>query len=452
MAHGHWGPATEMADDGRGGFVFVRPSIVHAATKMCESYSYTGRDNCRGKDRTSESVKVASGAANYQPVFYWIIGTSALPFDGSYALIMMRLVAAIMCALMLTLAYRSLSTAFRTQWPALGLLVGMTPVTVYSTAVAAPNGLEIVAGAATWAGLLALGVGTLSPTGTRRVLLSTALAATVLVSLRQLGPLWLALIVTTWIGLDGASTLRRLLRTQTLVSSGAIILVWSSAALSALWFFRAGPLVEDYHLTVTHPWKVTASQLPLWVMQSVAAFPLRSEPAPALVYAIYAVVLLGMLLVGAKLGTGRQRLALLATALLALAVPFLVTRTLINTAGLSWQGRYTLPFAIGLPVLCTLALERQRFGRHRLLVPPLVALWLVVLMAQAVSVVHVQRTERHNSAAFTQGSWWPLLPSWAIAALATVGVSLWAAALLVTRSHEAPLDNRDSAPNPPSLA
>ena len=99
---------------------------------------------------------MASGAGRYNPLFYGAIGLPSLLFDGASSLYAMRVAAAVLCSVFLGLAGWSLTRWSRTRWPAVGLVATITPVAVYSTAVAAPNGIEMCSALAVWCALLGL--------------------------------------------------------------------------------------------------------------------------------------------------------------------------------------------------------------------------------------------------------------------------------------------------------
>ena len=192
------------ATNGRGELLVVPRDIVEAAKPVCETYLYVGPDNCNPvRELGDGQVSVASSAARYNPAFYWLIGTPSLGFNGTQALYVMRVVGALLSSLLIGLAAWSISLWSRSFWPLLGLLVALTPVAIYSTAVAAPNGLEIAAGVALWASLIGLSSPGIAPR-VEGVLLRTAIpSAVVLAGVRQLGPLWIVLIVFSTAALLG---------------------------------------------------------------------------------------------------------------------------------------------------------------------------------------------------------------------------------------------------------
>jgi hypothetical protein len=430
VAHGQWIAPTAPAPDGRGSLLVVRRSIVDSAGRMCSSYEYTRPDNCRAVESVDEDqVTVASGASSYHPAFYWVIGTPAKIAEGANALMIMRVTGALLCSLLLALSAHLLSLFAGNPWPRIALLVGTTPVLMYSTTVAAPNGLEMTAGAATWAGLLVLGSGRLEAHIEPRVIGWTIVAALCLVTPRQLGPLWLALIVSTLLVVYSWSGWQDLLLRNRRTIATAIVIVFSAVGASAAWTLTARGLALQNEVDYPNPVATTFSQLPLWVYQAIAAFPIRDEPAPVVVYAIYALAGLAGLAVGLRFGSRRVRLAIGVVALVSLAVPFAITLATIDSEGKIWQGRYTLPLSIGLMLACSLPLAGWR---PRLLPPVAAALCLAITTAHSVSVVNVFQNELSNEAA--RGGWWPVVPSWVIAVLAVAGCLLAAGSPLVTRA------------------
>ena len=72
------------AENGRGGLVEVPEDVVAAASVLCDSYKYTGPDNCNPVEQLSgDTVTVASGASTYNPAYYAVVGLMAQPFSGA---------------------------------------------------------------------------------------------------------------------------------------------------------------------------------------------------------------------------------------------------------------------------------------------------------------------------------------------------------------------------------
>ncbi len=311
-------------------------------------------------------VQVASAASTYNPVFYLLVGSVARPFDGDTSLYAMRLTAAVLCALFIGLAGWVTGLWARSAWPWAGLVVAASPVVVFSTAVAAPNGLEMCAALCLWSALLGLHCRTAVDQHQRALLVTATASAAVLTTLRSIGPLWLALIVVTvLLPLGGRRVLELVRRTPVLVGVCSALVLAATLA-SVYWTRSAGTnALEPFDTDVTNRWTATLGQLPLWTLQSIAAFPRRGIPAPAVVYICVALVFASLVVAGFVAGGRRWRLMLGITAALALAVPIVATLLTIETAGPVWQGRYGLPYAFGLVLVAGAALEHRRSPHRR---------------------------------------------------------------------------------------
>ena len=131
--------------------------MVAAASAVCDSFDYTGHDNCHpAEDLGGDTVTVASGASTYNPAYYAVVGLMARPFSGAATDFAMRVYTAVLAALLLAWAAVVTSGWARNGWPLLALLVTATPVLIYSTTVASPNGVGYAAGCLLWAAGLGL--------------------------------------------------------------------------------------------------------------------------------------------------------------------------------------------------------------------------------------------------------------------------------------------------------
>ncbi|MDX6326139.1 MAG: hypothetical protein QOK15_2493, partial [Nocardioidaceae bacterium] len=397
VAHGQWLPRSSAHVRGHGEYVEVPPSLVRAARPVCETYSYTGPDNCRGADRVGGYVEVASGAARYNPVYYWLVGTPASLFSGTANVYALRVVASLICAVFVWGAGYALAVGFRTAWPLLGAAAALTPVFVYSTSIGAPNGVEMTSGLALWSALLALRSRRLPPGVERRLLAVASVSACVLVTTRLLGPLWLLLILMVALPAVGRERGRELVRGHRRATTigGTAVLLATGAALA--WTRIAAPnaISREENLHFHHPLLSSLSDLPLWLLQSLAAFPARNEPAPTLVYGTAAAALLVVLGLAAA-GLTRRHWAVLGLVLLVwLGVQLAITVRTYAQLGSVWQGRYALPFVVGVPVLVTAWADQRRQRGPRAVLVAVVA--ILAVTAHAVSVVHVLRGELRSS-------------------------------------------------------
>jgi hypothetical protein len=114
--------------------VTIPGDVVRAATAVCRSYKYTGHDNCYPIRYVGNGdVEVASAASTYNPAYYLVVGPLARPFNGAGADYAMRVVTAVLCALMMAWAAAITTRWARSVWPLVCMSIGFTPVLVYSS-------------------------------------------------------------------------------------------------------------------------------------------------------------------------------------------------------------------------------------------------------------------------------------------------------------------------------
>ena len=427
VAEGQVLPSDRPVVDGRGEYVAVPPSLVTAATEVCEYYEYTGHDNCHAaRTLPGGLVEVASAAARYNPAFYAIVGTAAAAFDGAAKVYALRLAAALLCAVLVGCAGYALSAGTRSSWPFLGLAVAATPVFAYSTALGAPNGVEMCAGLALWSAFLGLRARWLTATQERALLGVAVVAASVLVTTRLLGPLWLGAVVVAAAALLGRHRLVELVRAHRRTTAVGASVVAAATGAAVWWTLGARPnslasgdAVTD--LGVPDPVRSSVADLPLWVLQSVAAFPTRSEPAPPFVYAAGLAALALVAVMALRRVPAGWRWWLAGVTTLWLAVQLAISLATYQQLGPAWQGRYALPFAVGIPVAaCALAERYAGSGPPRLVAGVIVAM---VAGAHAVSTVDVLRRELGTSPLAGDPAW-VAGPPWLLVLLTLVAVGL----------------------------
>ncbi len=425
VADGHWMPSGERPENGRGELVRVSPGVVRDAEPMCSALDYTGPDNCTAVDTVAPGVvTVGSGAARYNPVFYFVVGSAAQPLDGAPAMYVMRAVNALLCSLLLAAAAWGTSLWARTRWPLVALLAVLTPVTMYSTAVPGPNAVETCGAVGLWTALL--GIGAADRATRRRLLVLATVCAVPLTLVRGLGPLWLAVIVLlAWLHVGPRRTfslLREVPRT-----TAACLLATGLVTLGAVgWILGGDSLAPEETAVAGDPLVETLRQVPAWFLQSIAAFPLRDQPAPAVVYVTGGLVIAGLLATALRQADRRGRGVLLVAFGVALVVPIVLTWSTYSTIGAIWQGRYGWPVSMGVVLLAGALLDRRPPG-HRWTGPSLLAGMLLWAVAHVVSVTDLAVDEGRGVLA-GDDRWWTL-PPWVLALVTLAGVACWAAAL-----------------------
>ena len=421
VARGEW-RSSEAAADGRGTLVRVPADLVAAAHDQCAALPYTGHDNCDPAKRYDDgTVLVGSGAGQYNPLFYWVVGTAARPFHGAAALYAMRIASGLLCLVFMGLAAWALGLGRRGPWSGVGLLLATSPVFVFSTSVAAPNGLEMAAALALWC-LLLRAPDVEDPTTQRRMMVLAGAAAAVVVTLRMLGPLFVVLIVLLAIMFHGRAAVSFVSRHR-VVTGVTAGFVGVATAAAAAWTLRAGLVEGSGELQGTTEW--SPSSIVLWPFQTIAAFPFRNQPGPIFVYFVVGGLVCLLVFTALRTARGTRRWALATALVAALTLPFVLTWISRDGRGVMWQGRYGLPLAVGFVVIAGLVLDRA--SRR----PPRGLLLLggaVLVASTAACLIKIVRDELVHKASSTDGAWLAP-PSWLIIAASVVACAALVAAI-----------------------
>jgi hypothetical protein len=427
VADGAWKPLNSST-------VIAPETLVRAAHPVCASYEYTSADNCSPIRRLGDGrVEVLSRAANYNPMYYWIVGTAASPFKGNASLYTMRIASSVLCAILVAVACWVTSLWSRTRWPIYSILVALTPVVLFSISIVAPNGLEMAASLCLWMALLGLCTHVGRTEHARALLLVTGVSSVVVATLRSLGPLWILMIAVTGLCVLGLRPFMGIVRKHYFLMTGALVAVTGAAALAGSWTRTMGTqTLTPFDMGDIDPLTSTLEQIPLWFLQGVAAFPRRGDPAPLAVYVLVGVVYIGLICVGLVTAGRRTRLVILACLAVAVALPAVFTYRTIGYAGPIWQGRYGLPFHMGVALLAGLALDRYRIARSAREIALIIATCTTLALANGVAILHVLARERMTSP-LRLSSAWVSAPSWALLALVAAGFVAWALAIVSAR-------------------
>jgi hypothetical protein len=422
VAEGDWLADPTAATRGTGAVVRVPEHIVAAAGPECKRLPYTEDGDCTGRP-VGESVLIASGAGRYHPAFYALIGYPAQAFEGAAALYAMRITGLLACWGLIVLALLCVRRWAAGSAPFLTLALALTPSVLFASAIAAPNGVEMAAGLAWSAALIGLCLAATTKHD-RLYLAAAAVAGSVLVTVRSLGPLWCALVLATCLVALPVSMTR--IRQALLRPAGVLALaaVAVSTVASVAWTLSQRALVVgavSEELTWTQMFNGIRRLVIQWPLQAVGAFPYRDAPAPALVYVVYLLLVCGCLVVALRHLDRRGRWAMGLGISILFLLPTVVTLATAEQYGAAWQGRYELPYGVCLLLLAGVAWQRGgvRVGR-RVALPSLV----LFAIGQVVGPVQVLRAELATSP-YSGTSSWPAPP----VAVEVVLVA-WAAAFI----------------------
>jgi hypothetical protein len=417
VSHGAFLPGDSISPyDARGSMTPVRRSVIDAASKVCASYKYTRYYDCHAYgDFVGEWGSIGSGAGRYNPSYYVVVGNVGRFFDGTSVNYVIRAVTAGICAILLAWAAALWCGLGRSRWRTLAFMTALTPVMLFSTTVAAPNGVSYAAAVLLWvAGLVVLNGGT--GRNLRGAAVAATIAAVVMCNTHTTGPLWLLLIVVAWLLLKPTAMLRLLRDRRYWVM---IAVIGAGAAASALWTIQSGANLPNASGSITSSPEVGALAVNevAWLLQTIAAFPLRNEMAPTAVYVLWLVGFV-LLLVRVVRGRGRALVAVLWVVVAVIAAQTILTYVGFKTDGYAWQGRYGLPLTVGLALIPGFA----DTGRRSPYGPLYHCAILGIIVASGISVWHVGYNER----LFFQRPWTDYVAGGPIAAgtVAALGAAL----------------------------
>ncbi len=298
-----------------------------------------------------------SAAGRYHPLYYVLVGWPERFWAGWGALIVARLVSALIISALLAWAVTIAIRYTRHSVALAGVLVTVTPLVMHLAGGVNPSGLEISSAILMFTALIPLVTRAGPPP---RALVHTAgFAAVVLAQSRTPGPLWLLL---TGIGLAILTPWGRLKE----LGRDTAVRWWLpfaalSAILSAAWTvkFQASQVVpsgasftfwEALKLMIFSRWLE-------YVTGAIGVLSWGDAPLPAPTYIVWLVAIGGLVAALLVVGDRRQRWAGVVLGVLGFLVPSIVQAITAHRDGIVMQGRYLLPMLASVPILAGYALN-----------------------------------------------------------------------------------------------
>ncbi len=352
-------------------------------------------DFCPGRSDAHTIVPAPSYTGRYNSVYYAVVGWPLRLWPDATGLLIARLLSVLLVAVTLAAAVYCAARWSRRRVVIPALIAAGTPMLFHIAGAVNPNGLEIAAGTLLFCALIPLG-DSAQPVQPACVRLA-ALAGCLLMTLRALGPLWF--VIGTLVVLLGASRarLRALIGFPTVRRWGIAVAIVGLAGVAWTLVFHAaaGAVVATQHVSASAAVKqMLLSNWSALLVQMVGDLGYLSTSLPGIVIFTWAAVIGFLVLGAAVLGTRSARIRLLALVLACLAIPTASVVASVNTLDFFWQGRYSLPLAVGLPIVAAYELSIVDILNERtirrltwllavvLLPTQLVALWLMMIRWQ----------------------------------------------------------------------
>jgi hypothetical protein len=295
------------------------------------------------------SPQLISSAARYPPWYYGLVGVPVVVADQPTKVLAYRLVSAVLCVALLTLA---MFVAKRSRRPDVAAvqLAALTPMALFLFASVNPNAIEVAGFVAIWACLTRVTTDVLLPS---RLLVTASLLSAAVVLMRPISIVWMTGMVT--VVLIGARRERR----RELMSRRT--LVWAvgptALALIASWLWAIYARIEVRDDRVAHTaslgtaLRTSIEHWPDYLRQTIGVLGWLDTSLPSFVYIAWVVALLLVVVILIRTATPRQLVALVALVVVWLALPLLINGFTNSRAGLTYEGRYSLPIFVGLVFL-----------------------------------------------------------------------------------------------------
>jgi hypothetical protein len=285
------------------------------------------------------------------------------------------------CVAALTLAMLLAKRSLRPDVAGLQL-AALTPMAVFLMASVNPNAAEIAGFVAIWACMTRVATDAELP---MRLLMLASFLSAVVVLMRPVSIVWMAGLVV--VVLIGASRQRRrdLFAWRPLawaIGPTAVALV-----LSWVWAVYSSFEVKDDRLTnslsLSAALHLSVDNWGRYFRQTIGVLGWLDTTLPFFVYVAWIVALVVVVIIHLRGASPRGIVALLALAAAWLALPLIINGFTNSRAGLTYQGRYSLPIFVGLVFLPMWS------DRPTLRLPRLSQRWLVGVVLAFVVVAEV---------------------------------------------------------------
>lgn len=359
-------PPAADAKRGTGAFQTVPGGLVRV---NCWAFDPTRSAACAeppSGDRTP--VVAPTGAGRYFPPYYAVVGGPLAGWPGWTGLFAARLLTSALSAAFLAGALVTLVRRSRHGLMLAGLLVGFTPMAAYMASAVNPNGLEIAAAVAFFAGAIQLLLGRTAGGSDRALVWLVGLSALALAVLRASSPLWLLVGTLAFLLPWSGPHVRALAaRRSTWVWVGV---VGAAGCAAAAWIVLRdatdlGDYSGDRDLTASQAWLVEVERWPRYLEEAVGVTGWLDTRMSGVFYlawtGVAVALLVGALVAGGR--TDRWRLGVLAAG--GLGVPAWLEVRNANETGFITQGRYLLPVLAGIALFAAFVLEERGLDARR---------------------------------------------------------------------------------------
>jgi hypothetical protein len=405
--------------------------------------------NFTGPTHDADLVTYATGQP---PAYYAVVGVASwLWRPGVAGIYLMRFLSALITGILIATAITASRWYSMPRLLAVGLVLAITPTVLFIGGVVHPSGPETAAAIALWISGLVLVSSSERHVDNRLVTVAGVSGCVVALS-RPLGPLWLALIASVILGLSRAAVVRNLARSGR--ARMWTVLVLASVLAQVTWDVAVRPreatlLVDraSAHLSALDAARDSLGRSFQWYQEIIGRFGWLDTTTPVLTWMPWIGVVVFLVFVAIAWTTRRQMTLLLALIGATILVPVVIETTPYRDGGTFWQGRYSMPIAVGIPIVAAFILASTVRGRE--LMTPRFSWTLGGVVCGAQFLAYAQNLRRYTVGATGPLMYWwhpewhppgipPLLLSFAYIALVVVFVAWLLAPTGAERTSEVP--------------
>jgi hypothetical protein len=303
---------------------------------------------------SSRIVTVSTYVGRYPPLYYAVVGLPTLVMHSESVIYAMRLVSALLDALLLSLAFAIASIWCRATMMLEAIALTITPLVFFFAGVINPNGFEIAAAICTWTSGLAL-VRNWSLRPPRGPLIAFFVSGCLLELTRGLSVLWMGTILLTLLCLEPRSCWH-LMRERSVRIGAALLVAVGAVAVGYVLIAHSLKVLPSALLPADHAsffllTERVLGEIGVYVREFIGVFGWLDTPSPLLPTILWT-ALLGFLVVLGLVASRRRESVVLAGLIVgSFALSMALIEWNAGTSGITWQARDGFPLYAGTPLL-----------------------------------------------------------------------------------------------------
>ena len=365
------------------------------------------------KDAPVVDVPTWTNMGRYPPLPFFVSGVGTMFGATDHSVRLARLMTSAVCSGLLACAAYSLNASRRSL---IGLLLAVTPGTVFLASAMNPSAIEICAAIAMWVIVPQLLQGS---TPNRSSKLTFLVAGSALIATRPLGIVMYSVVITiSWLAFGSLDVARFFRQNRITLAIHILITLFMAWWYVVVYSFQTSPsLTEGIELLpMTERFSTAVQHIPELLEHIVGNFGWLDTPIPRGALLMYSNSLGATLVLSAM--NWNLRIAVVLSVHVALSIAIAVAVDINFYAMFGWfgaQGRHFAPILVGVPIV---AMYKQSLSKS--LNRAVISLWVIAVMWSGLGALRRYTVGIQGSNAFDMFSnrvWNPALGFWVSVAL-----------------------------------